>query len=1166
MATTSAQAEEVVTKLSASDYSQRTQHEQILKAPDTYIGSIEPQEDLIPVMAESGIFTNKALTIVPGLYKIFDEIIVNAADNKVRFPAETDTIKVTFEENGSISVWNNGRGIPVEMHPQYNVYAPELIFGNLLTSSNYDKKGKLTGGKNGLGAKLTNIYSTTFTVETMDSSRGKKYKQTWTENMYTKGKPKITQCKVKGDYTCITFTPDYERFGLKGLDEDHKSLFERRVYDLAATVKDTKIFLNGERIKIKTFKDYVKLYIGKESDAQILYEASDPRWEIAIAPNCSGQFQQVSFVNSIYTKNGGTHVNYIAKQITQAVTEKIEKGKNVKAGIVKPYHVKNQFWLFINCLVEDPAFSSQVKEEMTSIVSKWGSVPSFSKTFLDKLLKSQVITNTLEEVESKQNALIKKMDGSKKATVKDVDKLKDADYAGTRNAHKCVLFLTEGDSAKSMAISGFSALPFEDRKYYGVYPLRGKVLNVRDASVKQLLDNKETNELKKILGLQQNKEYTDTKNLRYGKVVLFTDADADGAHIKGLVINFFDHFYPSLLKLNHFLYEFITPIVKCFRNGQAPLSFYNLQEYESWCGQVNTKLFKVKYYKGLGTSTGEEAKVYFRALNNHLKSYNEMTDDDREQLDMVFRKKRAEDRKSWLASYNPKAFLDKSSGTYSVRDFIDFELIHFSHYDNIRSIPRLMDGLKPSQRKVLHTLFKYPIAEGGEVKVAQFANKVAEKTEYHHGEGSLAQTVVGLAQTFVGSNNLPLLHAGGQFGTRLLGGADAASPRYIFTNLLPHAKYIFKEQDSALLKKQYEDNTEIEPEYFMPIIPMILVNGAKGIGSGYSTDIPPFSPYDLVKILMDKLDGNTPDFENLKPYFHKFKGTIEKDPDTPDKFKHRGTYTYQKSKKLLTITELPIGTWVHNYTKDVLDKLSNDANSIVDGMYKDYSTEDNVHFEITVKQDMAEQDIVKKFELEGSFKTSNMVLFDDNFKIKKYANVQEIIEEYYQIRFNAYNDRKNHLLQIWQEELKVLDNKKRFIEGILNGTIDIRNKDNITVADLLAKVNLLTLNGSYSYLLGMAMSSQTKERVQSLQKEHAEKLLQIQILEAKSATDLWKEDLTSLLPFIEHYGVKEMSSAGSGTAAARRTSTASSKRGRSTSGLGNNLDRKETKRSKLSST
>ena len=187
------------------------------------------------------------------------------------------------------------------------------------------------------------------------------------------------------------------------------------------------------------------------------------------------------------------------------------------------------------------------------------------------------------------------------------------------------------------------------------------------------------------------------------------------------------------------------------------------------------------------------------------------------------------------------------------KDFIDKELILFSRYDNTRSSPCVIDGFKPSQRKVLYGAFKRKLTS--EIKVIQFSGYVSEHTAYHHGEASLNGTIISMAQDFVGSNNVNLLVPSGQFGSRLLGGKDAASPRYIYTYLSPITRLIFKEEDDALCRYLVDEGQRIEPDYYLPIIPMVLVNGSEGIGTGYSTTIPNYNPVDIVNYIKSKLNS-----------------------------------------------------------------------------------------------------------------------------------------------------------------------------------------------------------------------------------------------------------------------------------------------------------------------
>ena len=277
------------------------------------------------------------------------------------------------------------------------MYIPELIFGHLLTSSNYDdNEKKVVGGRNGYGAKLANIFSTEFTIETADKTTQQKYIQTWSKNMSVVGKAKITSNKAGKEYTQIVFKPDLKRFGMESFDADFEAVVKRRVYDLAGCVKGVKVDLNGERIKIKSFKQYVEMYIDSNAKKEVaegmevldsapkptlVHQIVNDRWEVAFTMS-DGQFNQVSFVNSIATTKGGTHVEHVAQQIITKLVDEVKK-KN-KAAAVKPHQIKQHLWVFVNCLIENPAFDSQTKENMTLRPSAFGSKCNLSEDFIKK--------------------------------------------------------------------------------------------------------------------------------------------------------------------------------------------------------------------------------------------------------------------------------------------------------------------------------------------------------------------------------------------------------------------------------------------------------------------------------------------------------------------------------------------------------------------------------------------------------------------------------------------------------------------------------------------------------------------------------------------------------------------------------------------------------------
>jgi len=471
-------------------YQKKTPLEHILLRPDTYVGSCEAQSQDMYVF-EGGNMVWRKIEYVPALYKIFDEILVNAADNMMR-DKTMDMIDVHInQQEGWISVQNNGKGVPVQIHKDQKVYVPEMIFGQLLTSDNYDDgERKVTGGRNGYGAKLCNVFSTKFIIETADKAAKKQYKQIFENNMTKKGTPKVTELNGGKEFTKVTFWPDFAKFGMKGLDDDIVALMTKRVYDIAGTTdKRCKVNFNGSAVPVRTFEEYVKFHCKNHEDP-VEYERCSDRWEIAVSLSTDGAFTQCSFVNSICTMKGGTHVQHVTDQLVEAITKKVKAGN--KGGIdIKPAHVRNHLWIFVNALIENPAFDSQTKEGLTTKQSKFGSTCDISEGLMKKVLKSGIVETILEWAKQKQRVDIAKcLRGGTKNTARicGIPKLEDANDAGGKNSESCTLILTEGDSAKSLAVAGLSIV---GRDKYGVFPLKGKLLNVRDANFKQVTQNAE---------------------------------------------------------------------------------------------------------------------------------------------------------------------------------------------------------------------------------------------------------------------------------------------------------------------------------------------------------------------------------------------------------------------------------------------------------------------------------------------------------------------------------------------------------------------------------------------------------------------------------------------------------------------------------------------------
>lgn len=1084
-------------KAVSKQYQKKSHLEHIKERPDTYIGSCQCITEERFVEA-GGKFEKREITFVPGLYKIFDEILVNAADNKRR-DESMKSIKIHITDF-SITIENDGAGIPVVMHERENMWVPQMVFGELLSGDNYDDSTeRVVGGRNGYGAKLANIFSTTFCIETVDSKARKKYVQTWQNNMENCSKPQINASGKRKDYTRVTFAPDFAKFGLTSLTPDMKALFRKRVFDVAGTTpKDVRVYLNGVKIPIQNFKQYCGLYFDNHMP---MYQQLNDRWEICIAMAPDQQHQHVSFCNTICTSKGGEHVKYIMDSVAKhVIPSRVFKGLSVRPG-----QIKNSTFLFVNALITNPSFDSQTKDALTTRLKDFGPVqykPVISDNFVKSIIKnSGIVEEVLHFARVKSKRQLQRVTGAtKKSKLTGIPKLDDANFAGTRRSQECTLILTEGDSAKTLAIAGLSVV---GRNTFGVFPLKGKLLNVRDASNQKVGGNSEIQSIMKIMGLNMGRTYSDASSLRYGHIMIMTDQDHDGSHIKGLIINFLHHYWPSLLKIPNFLQVFITPIVKCSKNKQTHV-FYTTPEYQVWCDKNNPRQWKIKYYKGLGTSSAKEAKEYFSNLDKNRLHFEIIQDGA--QIDMCFNKKRVEDRKAWIGNYRHGTHMDFSKKEMSYNDFVNKEYIVMAIESNLRGIPHVMDGLKPSQRKILFACLKRKLHS--EIKVAQLAGYTSEHASYHHGEMSLNNTIVGMAQNFTGSNNIHLLAPNGQFGTRLMGGKDAASARYIFTQLSETAELIFRPEDAPLYEYMEDDGQSIEPAFYLPIIPMILVNGANGIGTGWSTTIPSFNPKDIIQNLKRML-SNQSSLE-MAPWSKGFTGSVRAITDT--KYEYEGVWTW-KNANTIHISELPVGIWTNNY-KEYLEKVLDVSDKIVD--IKSNHTDTTIAFTVKLSQKHAtilrnDSEKLKKFlKMTTTKDTGNMHAFEANGTMKKYNTVQEIMHTFYTKRLGLYGKRKTYQISSIQNSSAKINEKIRFLKAVVSGMILFKGKSKTELVQILESWPFVAENGSFDYLLNMPMWSMSKDKIDELETKSNELATLQGKLQRTSIEQMWKNDLDEL--------------------------------------------------------
>jgi len=1004
------------------------------------------------------------------LLKLFSEAIDNAVDNTLRKPSTTH-IRVSMDAT-SIIVENDGAHIPIKQ--QDGEWIPTTVFAKQFSGSNFDDEtGREGAGMNGLGITLCAGLSDEFSIQILDPELGLKLVQTWTNRLGSTTGPKITKkkSKHKNMTTTVKFSPTLSRFKEQSLEPFHEQVLTRLV-QIAATC-DVKITFNGQMIKTNNFKKYIASF---GSFKKFMHDRLSPTFEFGVALS-DGEFKHQSFVNNLCTADGGTHVKVVESQVVDTLLNYFKK--KFKGPKLTRHNIRQKLFVFVNMTkLRNPTFKSQSKVFLTTPIPK-----TIFKIDPKKILANCKRIGLLDQLEellmSKDDkAMADAMNGSKKKSIS-VPKLIDASYAGGVHSKDCSLFLTEGDSARTFVVSGLGKI---GPKTHGVFPLRGKLLNCYSASNAQIIANKEITNIVKILGLSKN-----SSTLRYGKVVILTDADCDGFHIMGLILAYFQKFFPELLK-NGFIQRMITPVIVATKRSEKH-EFFSVPDFNRWF--VGKSGYKIRYLKGLGSSTREEAVGYFTNIQNYLKNIS-INDMGVQQIDLFFNDKRAGDRKEWLTQTDDMD-LDYESQEQSVGRFIDTELKQFSQETLTRAIPSLVDGLKESQRKILFACFKKFDSANQPFKIAQLASYTAEKTAYLHGETSLGGAITKMTQGFVGSNNLPLLVPEGQTGSRLQMGADAASTRYTFTKLQPYTRHIFHPDDDAILTYRTEEGQSIEPDHFVPIVPMVLVNGASGIAVGYRTEIPQHNLQDIIKSILHKINHGT--FLDIKPFYEQFRGTIT---ETEDAWLTHGAFTQNGNK--IEITEIPIGVSTDKYT-EYLSKLQ-DGGKIV-RFASSAPDENSVNFVLHVPPtfDPACLKLTKTVT-----KRCLNLLFPSG-TIRTFATINEILVEFYIIRLVAYAKRRRHLIQSYTEQLSYIDAKIKFVKAVLANKIRVRDSK----ADILSQALREGISKKLcEEFLKMSILSLSAEKVAKMEEEQKQLRVVLDKTKNTSPEQFYRADLKEL--------------------------------------------------------
>lgn len=1115
----------------------------------------------------------RTLVYAPALKNLFQEILTNALDRQFR-DEKMKKIEVWIDcaeagGPGWIRIRNDGQGVPVVFDTERSAWKPTIAFSHFRSGTNFADDGvRWTAGRNGYGCKATNVFSSVFKVSTADPRAALTFTQTFDTNMAHASEPVVRPLKTKKGFTDVSFLLDFARLGGEdGMSADVRTMLESTTIDASAcTARRVTLSLNGKVLEVKTLRDFAGVFAPAAFPTVALdvvkNEAHNVNlWEIcAVAAASSSEDNCLGFVNSLQCSQG-THVNLGFARITTAVEEcmrtRLKKADFTLAVSVVRRHV----FLVVKLLVDSPEFSSQTKEKLTTPASRFDFKWQPSVAFMKQLAAMGVLNSIHEEVVDKELAAARRLMGSQPKTtgarrVVIADKY-DAATNVNKSGSRCSLLVTEGDSARALAVAGLAVV---GRANFGIFALKGKPLNVRNATVESISKNKEVTTLINILGLTLHKVYTSLDGLNYKKLVIFSDQDPDGAHIGGLIINVIHALFPSILAVDpSYVQRFPTPLVRA-TSKTAVRCFYASAHYEEWWRSMEPSVqatYAVKYFKGLGTSTSALAREYFSAYKEHLVDivWNAASD---ALMVQMFQTDNAAARRALLTThFNPESYVDYTAPSVTLHDFIHKEVLPYSNYSNERNIPNVLDGLKPVQRKALFTLLSKNVT--ADVKVAQVAAQIASCTMYHHGEQSLVEAVIGMAQDHVGISNINLFRPEGQFGSRLDPPSVHSAARYIFTGLDSVTRALFPKLDDDVLVYKEDEGLSIEPVVFAPVIPMALVNGAFGIGTGWATSVPMYNPDDLIRLCRLFAAGDdagvTAGAAALTPWYCGFRGTIEF-LEAKGVFRTRGCMTVSEDGSRIHITELPVGVWTHSFVED-LEKLinagamrggSSSSSTSSGGKDKDEkkrkrtnssgagivtsieklwtdSTVDMVlHCDkekvcALMGEGLATSPLWSMLGMQNEIRTNNMHLHGEDGKLRHYESVAAIVREHAAFRLAMYGRRKENMLVKLEAEKKMQCNKLRFVSEVIAGTICIhlfRDEDALKCELVSKSYDAITAGAGQSqtpdfgYLMNMTLRSLTHARVATLREDIRgleERLLQLQ---SQSPADLWSADLDVL--------------------------------------------------------
>ena len=1113
------------------DFQAFSQRQQIILRPENEIGDVSTSPSKIYLKLSGDKFSCDPCVTPPGLERIFLEILYNAVDNLIKsrlegIPTEVDGADIVVQINGNeISVMNYGKMIPIDIktwrveNNTFDDWIPSCNFGRLNVSSNY--RGTNAGsGRNGHGAKATNIFSSQFRVDIVNGDRA--FTQTWTNRMDTAHEPQVMQLTQPMQSTFndhrsminVTFTPfwpafmvypqsavTYQHAGpvqMTSMTQEFTDIIRAHaaVTSMACGCRVRFICKNTvttseDRIFALTPEKMVEMMYGKAKTHPITVGGSGTGTVIIVdTPMVNDMMKPnyISFVNGLMLNimgkttgqvsksvSAGEHINQIQQEVVRVLKDEVN---NPEVQIT--VHDVKSISILAVLYVTTPVFDGHKKGTLQSyegkLVFKMDQRLSISKWGVFSQLKEKLLLSHKRK--------LKATDGRKVRHV-NVGELRDANKAGTRDeSTKCSLFLTEGKSGAGYVKTWITIKP-QGSDYFGYLPLRGKVINVAVCGMKQLEENKEYRDIKTALGLQEDVDYSVPANrakLRYGQIIIASDADDDGKHIAGLIMNLFHVRFPSLLTSN-FIYLLRTPMIRVtHRSSKRMQCFYSDDEFEQYLrqqGALNARTYEVIYCKGLGSSDKDMIKHDLNDLRIDVVSADQYFS---ESMSLAFGDDGKGLRKDWVVDsikYEKQVHLEtikedspiwkfmqapsKERGITYVTPFIHHELLIYEKTSVTRAIPGI-DGLKESQRKIMwYALKKMKVGEKS--KLLDIASSTQKLTQYRHGPDSLSKTVILMAQRFVGSNNIPLFQDGGMFGTRDAAGKDAAQPRYLSCSLPAYMMKIFREEDMIVLRQmlRQEEGFDIEPRFLLPVIPLSLVNAKKGVATGISTNIIQFNPDHIIDWLLHRLSSpprdlgmisnlshdSSPDETGVtvEPYYWGYHGSLSVTSDTSGLlFTNLGVMTGQPithSTGLaynVIVDELPVKTSTKAFETALKEMI--EAKKLESYEINSYEDEKKIERVRIILYNLTDVDTLTKL-MTYKIRLNSLWLLDEHDTPMHFRDQYHVLEHFYNVRLHYYEVRRKLLIKQTEEQLEKLLERKAAIDARINKRVIVEDRDDV---------------------------------------------------------------------------------------------------------------------------